>query len=69
MTWPFLGAVGNTGLAPTAQANQLAATNQLLLAPRAAAQRRRYPQKIKNKIKKTNFYLFLENVVDCFKHS
>lgn len=69
MTWPFLGAVGNTGLAPTAQANQLAATNQLLLAPRAAAQRRRYPQKkIKSK-KKLIFNLFLENVVDCFKHS
>lgn len=63
MTWPFLGAVGNTGLAPTAQANQLAATNQLLLAPRAAAQRRRYPQ---IKKRKTNFLnLFLENVVDC----
>lgn len=55
MTWPFLGAVGNQGLAPTAQQNQLAATNQLLLAPRAAAQRRRYPQLKK---RKTNFNLF-----------
>lgn len=41
MTWPFIGAVGGTALAPSAQTTTLAPTQQLVLAPRTA-QRRRY---------------------------
>lgn len=41
MTWPFLGAVGATPIAPTAQSSTIAPTQQLVLAPRTT-QRRRY---------------------------
>ena len=41
MTWPFLGAVGSSAIAPTAQATTLTPPQQLVLAPRAT-QRRRY---------------------------
>lgn len=41
MTWPFMGAVGSTAMAPQPQPTALAPQQQLVLAPRPA-QRRRY---------------------------
>lgn len=59
MTWPFMGAVGSTAMAPQPQPTALAPQQQLVLAPRPA-QRRRYTS-IRMKTKKkivSNFFSY-----------